>query len=716
MSYGVPSTAPCAGAPTAPLPSGPPDHQALLGAFRAAGAAQGIRVVEPPPAAGELTASRYARALAAASRFRVREVVLREGWWRKDAGPLVALSDERGPVALLPTAPGAYQLLDPGDGTRTPVDDRVASTLQPRAFMLYRPFAERALRSRDLLAFGLRGQRGTLRLIALGALLSAALGMLLPAIFGFLVDSVIPDANRELLMQLAGALAGAAFGRALFELAEGYAVVRLESASAHDTQAAVWDRLLAMGPAFFRRYPSGDLVARGLSVSEVHRKLSGATLRSLLAGSASVINLALLFWYGGMLALLAVGAAAVVAAVTLALGALSLRQLVPLQALEGSLLGFTTQLVQGVSKLRVSGGERAAFARWARRFAEQQRRRQAVQRLEDAQRLLGELLPVLSSTLLFWLASRRLVGDAATSGAMSTGAFLAFNAALGAFVGGLTSLGETLVESLRELALLERAEPILAGEPEVDSRKADPGVLLGRLEVDRLSFRYRRDGPLALAEVSLRVAPGEFVAIVGPSGSGKSTLLRVLLGFEQPESGGVYYDGQDLAGLDVHAVRRQLGVVLQGGNILTGSILENIAAGASLTLDDAWAAARDAGLEDDLAALPMGMHTIVSEGGTNFSGGQRQRLLIARALARRPRVVFFDEATSALDNRTQAIVTSSLDRLRVTRVVVAHRLSTIQKADRVYVLDAGRLVQQGAFAELASQDGLLARMMARQML
>jgi ABC-type bacteriocin/lantibiotic exporter with double-glycine peptidase domain len=215
--------------------------------------------------------------------------------------------------------------------------------------------------------------------------------------------------------------------------------------------------------------------------------------------------------------------------------------------------------------------------------------------------------------------------------------------------------------------------------------------------------------------VSLEANAGEFVAIVGPSGSGKSTLLRLLLGFETPESGTVYYDGQDLSGLDVNALRRQLGVVLQNSSILAGTIRDNIIAGGAATLDEAWAAARAAGLEDDLRSFPMGMFTMVSEGGTNLSGGQRQRLLIARALAGSPRVLFFDEATSALDNRTQAIVADSLDRLHITRLVIAHRLSTVQTADRICVIENGRVAQQGTFQQLSQQEGLFARMMARQM-
>jgi ATP-binding cassette subfamily C protein len=261
----------------------------------------------------------------------------------------------------------------------------------------------------------------------------------------------------------------------------------------------------------------------------------------------------------------------------------------------------------------------------------------------------------------------------------------------------------------------KRAQPILETIPEVNRSSADPGKLIGRIAVDHITFRYREDGPLTLDDVSIYAEPGEFIALVGGSGSGKSTIFRLLLGFETPEAGTIYYDGQDLSGLDVDAVRRQLGVVLQTGRITSGSIFDNLAGGAQITLDEAWEAARASGLADDIAAMPMEMHTVISEGGGNLSGGQRQRLLIARALVLKPRILLFDEATSALDNRTQAIVSESLNKLQVTRLVIAHRLSTIRNANRIYVLQAGRVVQQGTFEELASREGLFAQLMARQM-
>jgi NHLM bacteriocin system ABC transporter ATP-binding protein len=388
----------------------------------------------------------------------------------------------------------------------------------------------------------------------------------------------------------------------------------------------------------------------------------------------------------------------------------------PLRILAGELSGVIVQLIQGVSKLRVAGAEERAFAYWGKKYSRQQTLRRRIQRIEDSINVFNAALPPLTSVMLFWFAIQVIQNTRPDEPVtLTVGIFLAFNTAFGTFIGGVTSLSNTLIDTLDVATLWERARPILEGIPEVDASKADPGRLVGKLAIEHVTFRYRDDGPVVLDDVSLHAAPGEFIALVGPSGSGKSTIFRLLLGFDTPESGTIYYDDQDLAHLDVYAVRRQFGIVLQHSKIMSATIFENIAAGASITLDDAWDAARAAGLAEDIAEMSMGMHTVVSEGGSNVSGGQRQRLLIARALAFKPAILLFDEATSALDNRTQATVTASLDRLRVTRVVIAHRLSTIRHADRICVIDRGRIVQQGRFEELAQQDGLFAQLMARQM-
>ncbi|HAS81647.1 MAG TPA: hypothetical protein DCS43_02945 [Verrucomicrobia bacterium] len=287
--------------------------------------------------------------------------------------------------------------------------------------------------------------------------------------------------------------------------------------------------------------------------------------------------------------------------------------------------------------------------------------------------------------------------------------------AIGAFAASLTQMLQVATELIALQPLVERARPLLEAAPEIGEDKVDPGLLSGAIEVSHLRFRYAPEGSLILDDVSLEVAPGEFIALVGPSGSGKSTLLRLLLGFEQPEAGGILFDGQDLASIDTTAVRRQMGVVMQNAQIMPQSLYNNIVGTTGGTLDDAWEAATQVGLAADIRQMPMGMQTVILEGGGALSGGQMQRLMIARAIVSRPKILLLDEATSALDNRTQAVVTDSLDRLRVTRVVVAHRLSTVVNADHIYVMEAGRIIETGHYAQLMQANGPFARLAERQM-
>jgi len=298
----------------------------------------------------------------------------------------------------------------------------------------------------------------------------------------------------------------------------------------------------------------------------------------------------------------------------------------------------------------------------------------------------------------------------------NVGGFLAFFTAFGQSMGAVGAWASSVSEGLIAIPQLTRLKPLMSGVSEVSEDRKPPGELSGAVEFSRLTFRYVPHGPPVLDNISLRIAPGEYVAIVGPSGSGKSSLFRLLLGFERPESGAVFFDGKAIDTLDISAVRRQLGVVLQNGTLATGSIYENICGGIQLPLEQAWEAARLAGLEDDIKAMPMGMHTVVSEGLSTLSGGQRQRVMIARAVARRPRILLFDEATSALDNQSQAIVSRTLGNLNVTRVVIAHRLSTVRQVDRIIVVVDGKIVQSGSFAELSSTPGTFASFAQRQLL
>jgi NHLM bacteriocin system ABC transporter ATP-binding protein len=741
----------------------------LLIAAGAVGKALGV-TIEPPMQSEDLKRVREPlEAIARASRLRLRQVLLRDRWWQKDSGPILAYTCiERRPVALLPVGSGRYELFDPiqaglvesiesatapepshsvssngnlqnpqsvrADSTqpineriygksggqlssgRIAVDAQVASRLEPVAFMFYRPLPDGELKAWDLLKFTFQGRRRDLLTILLTGVAATLLGMLVPQATAVLIDEAIPYGNAGLITQIGLGLLAAAFGGTIFQLAQAIASMRIETLSDATLQAAVWDRLLKLRTSFFRQYSTGDLNSRVSAVSTIRRQLSGTVLQSIFAGFFSLLNLGLLFYYSAALAILALIVAIVIMAVTVASGAILIRKHRPLMELEGKLFGTMVQLINGVPKLRTAAVEERAFAFWGRQYTQQLQLLLSTQRLQDTVAVFNTAMPIVTTIALFWLTSVLINPEQLISGTgLTAGEFLAFNVAYGTFIAGATSLSNTLIDVLDVIPLWQRAQPILTAQPEIDLDKADPGRLSGEIQVDRITFRYREDGPLILDDVSIEAKPGEFIALVGPSGSGKSTVLRLLLSFETPLSGTIYYDGQDLAGLDVSAVRRQLGVVLQNGRINAGTIFENISGGALMTLEDAWAAAEAAGFGDDLRSFPMQLHTLVSEGGTNLSGGQRQRLVIARALALKPRILFLDEATSALDNRTQAIVSESLDRLKVTRVVIAHRLSTIRNADRIYVLESGRVVQQGNFDELAEADGLFARLIARQL-
>ena len=686
----------------------------LLAATRLAGQAQRVPIRALPEWQQIKRQGDRLSELCAASRVRSRRVILRDDWWRRDNGPLVAfrfLDAEQKiqrPVALLPTSARSYEMVDPVEGTRTPVDAALAEALSGDAHMLYPPLPERPVLRGDLFRLALRGRRGDVLTILLMGAAGGLLGLLVPILTGQVFGSVIPGANRGQLGQITLALIVSALAGAVFQVTRSIAVLRLGGKADGSVQAAVWDRLLSLPVSFFRRFTVGDLANRSLGINAIREMLTGSVLTSTLAAVFSVFSFALLFYYSWRLALLATALVAVLAGVTAGLTWLQLRHQRALLGLQGRIASLLFGLIHGIAKLRVAGAEARAFARWAERFAEQRQRTLAAQRAANAQTAFNAVFGVLTSLAIFAVVGR------ASQEAMPLGEFLAFSAAFGQFMAATLMLVSVLSSVLAMVPVYERLEPILETVPEVDESKAEPGELAGEIEFSHVSFRYQENGPQILDEVSFRAGPGEFIALVGPSGAGKSTCLRLILGFDKPAAGSIYFDGQDLSGLAVQSVRRQIGVVLQTGRPMAGSIFSNIVGSSNLGIDAAWEAAGMAGLEDDIKAMPMGMHTVISEGAETFSGGQKQRILIARAIVHRPRIILFDEATSALDNRTQEIVSRSLERLKATRIVIAHRLSTIQNADRIYVVEGGRVVEEGTYQDLLFRGGPFARLAERQ--
>jgi ATP-binding cassette subfamily C protein len=694
--------------PAALVPSDTDDP--LFASCCMVGAAMGVPMKSPPRQHGALPPRDPLTAILRTSRVRSRRVALRADWWRHDHGPLLgSLAEGEQPVALLPS-PKGYMLHDPTRHFPERVTVKNAETIAPFAVTFYRPFPDGPLPIREVLRFGLQGCRRDFFVLAIASGAVALLGMIPPLATGMLFNTIIPGAQRSEVLQLTIVVLAAAFAASLFSLAQNLAMLRIEGRMGAAIQSAVWDRLLGLPLAFFRPYTAGDLAVRAMSIDAIRQIVSGVTVTAVVGGVCSLGNIVLMFHYNVAMAWRASIIILAVISVTLIGGCLQLRAQRGAVKLQARVSGLVLQLLSSIGKIRVAGVEPSAFALWVERFSEQRRLQFRVRAVANWVSAFNAAAPVTANVLIFWMAAPLLTHDRS----LRTGDFLAFLWAFSSCMGALLSTCVALLATGTALPLYQHARPILDTRPEVHVGKADPGVLTGDIEIQHAVFRYRPDSPLILRDVSLRVKPGEFAAFVGPSGSGKSTLLRLLLGFETPESGAVYYDGQDLEGLDVQMVRRQIGVVLQSGRLMSGDIFTNIAGSSTATLDDAWEAARMAGLSDDIEAMPMGMHTVISEAGGTLSGGQRQRLLIARATVHRPRILLFDEATSALDNRTQAIVSASLDRLQATRIVVAHRLSTIINADRIYVLERGKIVQTGTYQELVSQPGLFADLARRQ--
>jgi NHLM bacteriocin system ABC transporter ATP-binding protein len=683
----------------------------LLAAFRVVGKVIQMPIVRPSGRSPAQQGFADVVDIARASRVRVRRILLRADWWNKDAGPMLAWHGEaRDPVALVRVS-GHYAMIETKTATRRRVDRRLAMELYPEAATFYPTLPSSPVKLRDLLSFSFRHARGNVARIALTVVMLGSLSLVVPLIVQALVNSVIPRTEIDQLAFCALALAVTATAMAGVQLVESTAMLRLDSMIDWRLQAAVIDRVLRLPAGLFREYTVGDFVGRALGIDAIRRIFTGQTLRSLMAGLFCWFSILLMVIYDPGLALIALALTFFRALLIVGASALRVYHETRQFNLQGKTEGLVLQLFAGVGKLRVAAATVRALAVWSRLFAAQKRHFIASQRAANALALFEISFPTFATLILFACAAAG--GSKLT---LNLGAFLAFFTAFGQLMAGIGMWAAGVSSSLIAIPHITRLRPLITAAAEISDDRKPPGQLTGAVELSRITFRYEPGGPAVVDNVSLRVAPGEYVAIVGPSGSGKSSLFRLLLGFERPESGAVFFDGKALDTLDISAVRRQLGVVLQNGKLATGSLYENICGGLQLPLEQAWDAARMAGLDADIKAMPMGMHTAIAEGVNSLSGGQRQRVMIARAVARRPRILLFDEATSSLDNRSQAIVSDALGALNVTRIVIAHRLSTVRDADRIAVIVDGKLVQTGTFAELSAAKGVFADFARRQLL
>ena len=643
------------------------------------------------------------------SNFPIRRVKLTQGWSKKDNGLLVGFTKDKRTVALLQLSSSQYEMYDPMTGIAQVVSKDIEKTLEDYAYMFYLPFEGQSISSLDLLKFGFKGRAKDFLLIGLIGAGGGLLSLLTPLMTQVIFDSVIPGGASWRLVQIAVLLVAAIVSIGVFDFVRNIGLLRFDGKFGSASQAAIWNRILNLPVNFFRKFTAGDLAIRSMGIDTIRQQLSGSYVQVIMGVIFSSFNFLLLFYYDWRMALLAVGISIVFLMVLLCANFILYRYNKVIQTIHGDLSGMLYQFIAGIVKLRISNTEERAFTLWANLFAKQQKIVLKAKTINNFLDAMYGIFPILALLAIFmWFASHGLT-------TLTTGQFLAFNAAFINFQMAMIQIGLILPVMARILPLYKRSMPLLQALPELTSERHLPGKLSGKIKVDRVNFRYNEDSPLVIKDVSLRVESEEFVAIVGESGSGKSTLFRLLLGFEQPEAGSVYYDNLNLDTLNLQEVRRQIGVVLQNSKLMAGTVYDNISGTSNITQEEAYEIAELSGLKEDIEQMPMKMHTYIGVDGSSLSGGQRQRLIIARALAKKPKILLFDEATSALDNKTQAIVSKTLEDLNVTRIVIAHRLSTIINADRIYVLRDGAIIQEGTYKQLMQQEGFFKVLAERQL-
>ena len=639
-----------------------------------------------------------------------RSVKLEQGWYRDAFGPMLAFRKEDGmAVALLPKPFLGYTFRDPVSGEKTDLNRKTAAQFEADAICFYRPLPLKKLGIPDLIKYltDCLSTGDIVSLIVL-TLVATMIGMLMTNITRALTGFVLDSRNLSLLMGTAVFMISVILSTQLIGASRELMMDRLQIKTSLTVEAAVMMRIMNLPANFFRNYSSGELSSRYSAVTQLSELLLSNVFSTGLSAILSLLYITQIFHYAPALvvpALLIILASILVSVLSSLTQIRISRQIMEKGAKEN---GLSFALISGVQKIKLAGAEKRAFAKWGRAFAEVSELSYNPPILIRANSAITTAVSLAGTIVLYYLA---------VTTSVSPSEYIAFNTAFGAVTGAFAALTGVALSVARIKPILEMAEPILQTEPESAENKSMVTRLSGNIELSNVYFRYNQNMPYVVNGMSLKIRAGEYIALVGTTGCGKSTLVRLLLGFETPEKGAIYYDGKDISGLDLRSLRRRIGTVTQDGSLFQGDIYSNIVISAPhLTLDEAWEAAEIAGIADDIRAMPMGMQTLISEGQGGISGGQKQRLMIARAVAPKPKILIFDEATSALDNRTQKKVSEALDALKCTRIVIAHRLSTIKNCDRILVLDGGRILEDGTYDELIAKNGFFAELVERQRL
>lgn len=639
----------------------------------------------------------------------IRDVELTEGWQYDAYGPMLGFFRESGnAVALLPNLFGTYWFSDPATGKMSVVTKKNAGLFEMEAFCFYQSLPMKPLGIPDLILYMKNSiSNSDFLQIALATLVVTLVGTIEPKVYSLVTGKILMNKQASVLIGMMAFLVSAAFASQMLSMVRSLLMERINTKTSLAVEASVMMRILSLPVNFFRKYSSGELSSRAQSVNSLCNMLLDNFMSVGLTSLMSLIYIMQIFSFARVLVVpsIIIILSTVIIGIVASLMQIDISRRRMKIAAEESGMAFA--MLNGIQKIRLSGSEKRVFARWAQKYSEDARLQYNPPLFIKLNSVLVTAISLIGTIILYYLAVRYGV---------SVSDYVGFNAAYGMVMGAFSSLTSIALSIAGIRPVLEMAEPILKAEPEVAADKEMVTRVSGSIEVNHVSFRYEENTPYVLKDLSLKIKAGEYVAIVGRTGCGKSTLIRLLLGFEKPETGAVYYDRRDLASLDPRSLRKQIGVVIQNGQLFQGDIFSNITISApQLTLADAWEAAETAGIAQDIRDMPMGMQTVISEGQGGVSGGQKQRLMIARAIAPKPRILIFDEATSALDNKTQKQVSDALDRLKSTRIVIAHRLSTIKNCDRILVMDNGAIIEEGTYNELIEKKGAFAELVARQM-
>ena len=656
--------------------------------------------------------------LAQKGNLQIRYITLPSDWYKKDIGVIIGYYGENKELAaFIPDSPNSYKMITLQQPNGILITGKIAKNIGYDAFACYAGFLPKALSVFDLLKFMfMQCWKADYLTILIVSLFAGLIPLVTPIITETIFQDIIPIFDRRSLATVTQVMMVTAFTISAFSIIRSVAIVRISTKLQITSEAALWGRLMSLPTKFFRRFTVGELASRMGGLDVVRELVSGDFVGTLFSFVFSFWTIILMCYYSFKLTLVALGVWLIHFLVMSIFYYQTLNIQRKMVSSSNKTAGTVQQIFAGLAKFRVQGAEEQAYQLWSKDFGEQWKWNLKLRWLSNYTSIINTIQPFILTMLLYYIA---ILGmnesgvDGKSVSAIGYPQFIAFSAAFTAFNESLATVLGFIAQFFSIQPQLENLKPILEEIPENTSDKADASVLSGDIEVSHLSFAYE-GGEDVLHDVSFHIGSGENVAIVGKSGCGKSTLIRLLLGFETPKQGAIYYDGQDLSDVSLTSVRSQMGVVLQNGQLMTGDIYTNIVGTRLLSMDEAWEAAEAAGIAEDIANMPMGMQTVISEGSSNISGGQRQRILIARALVNKPSILIFDEATSALDNRSQSIVTQSLDKLKATRLIVAHRLSTIRNCDRVIVIDAGRVAEIGTFDELVAKGGIFSELVKRQ--